>query len=198
MATGDSYKTISFSYRVGKSTIVKIIPEVCEALWLHLQPTFMPVPTEPDWLNIALDYERKWQFPNCIGSLDGKHVVIQAPKQSGTLFYNYKGTFSIVLMALVDANYCFTVIDVGGLGSNSDGGIFARSKLGKSLEGPNNNLMVPKPCELTNAPEYGKFPFVFVGDEAFPLKVNLMRPYPGHGLDRREFSITGCPGLAVW
>ena len=99
-------------------------------------------------------------------SLDGKHVVIQAPKQSGTLFYSYKDTFSTVLMALVDANYCLTVIHVGGLGSNSDGGIFARSKLGKSLEGPNNNLMVPKPCELTNAPEYGKFPFVFVGDEA--------------------------------
>ena len=53
-------------------------------------------------------------------------------------------------------------------------------------QGPNNNLVVPKPCELTNAPEYGKFPFIFVGDEAFPLKLNLMRPYPGHGLDRTK------------
>ena len=72
----------------GKVNYCEVIPEVCEALWLRLQPTFMPVQTECDWGNIAIEYERKWQFANCIGSLDGKHVVAQAPKQSGTLFYN--------------------------------------------------------------------------------------------------------------
>jgi len=54
---------------------------------------------------------------------------------------SYKGTFSIVLLALVDHNYNFTCIDIGIYGSNSDGGIFAKSSLKKALE--RNKLNVP-------------------------------------------------------
>jgi hypothetical protein len=54
-----------------------------------------------------------WQFPNCIGATDGKHTEIQAVHNSGSLF-NYKKAFSVVLLALVDANYKFVIIDVGG------------------------------------------------------------------------------------
>ena len=113
LATGDSYKTISFSYRIGKSTIVNIVPEVCEAVWKRLQPIYMAAPTADDWINIAQGFQDAWQFPHCIGAVDGKHVVIQAPPNTGSAFFNYKGTFSIVLMALADHLYCFTCVDVG-------------------------------------------------------------------------------------
>ncbi|RXM31406.1 Gamma-2-syntrophin [Acipenser ruthenus] len=61
LATGDSYKIISFSYRVGKSTIVNIVPEVCELIWRRLQPLYMPVPEEEDWTKtgIALLYNEE-------------------------------------------------------------------------------------------------------------------------------------------
>jgi hypothetical protein len=72
------------------------------------------------------------QFSNCIGAIEGKHTEIQEPHNSGSLFFNYKKTFSVVLLALVDANYKFTNIDVGGYGKSS--GLFTRSILGKSLE----------------------------------------------------------------
>lgn len=135
----------------------------------------MPVPTEEIWRSTADDFQKIWNFPNCLGSIDGKHVAIQAPANSGAQFYNYKGTFSIVLMALVDARYRFTVIDVGAYGRNSDGGIFSESVLGLSLE--NKTLQVPPEACLpgTQTP----MPFVIIGDEAFPLKTYLMRPYPG-------------------
>ena len=188
MATGDTYKTIGFSYRIGKSTIVKIIPEVCEALWHRLQPVFMPVPKQDDWTEIADGFLNRWQFPNCIGAIDGKHVLIQAPPNSGSMYFNYKHTFSVVLMALVDYMYCFTVIDVGAYGSCSDGGIFARTDLGKSLE--RNSLELPPDKCLPGAHDIGELPHVIVGDEAFPMKRNLMRPYPGRNLedDKRIFN----------
>lgn len=99
--------------------------------------------------------------------MDGKHIFIQAPANSGSLYFNYKGTFSVVLLALVDADYRFLVVDVGSYGSNSDGGIFANSVLGKALR--DGTLNVPPPSELPGAPELGK---------VFPLKPYLLRPYP--------------------
>jgi hypothetical protein len=80
----------------------------------------------------ADDFMHKWQMPNCLGALDGKHISIFAPQKSGSLYHNYKGNYSLVLMALVDANYKYLIIDVGAYGSNSDGGIFANCQFGKS------------------------------------------------------------------
>lgn len=120
--------------------------------------------------------------------MDGKHIFIQAPANSGSLYFNYKGTFSVVLLALVDADYRFLVVDVGSYGSNSDGGIFANSVLGKALR--DGTLNVPPPSELPGAPELGKVNHVIVADEAFPLKPYLLRPYPGRRLptDKRIFN----------
>ena len=78
-------------------------------------------------------------------------------------------------MALIDANYKFTIIDVGGYGKSSDGGLFTRSIWGKSLEP--NTLNIPNSKAPPNIEE--PLPFVIVGDEAFPLKKYLLRPYPG-------------------
>ncbi|CAB4024636.1 Hypothetical predicted protein [Paramuricea clavata] len=84
-------------------------------------------------------------------------------------------------MALVDHEYRFICIDVGSYGSNSDGGIFAKSELGKALD--NNQLHIPPDKHLPGALHLGNMPHVIVGDEAFPLKRHIMRPYPGSDLD---------------
>ena len=182
--TGDSFTTIAYNYRVGISTVSGIVEEVTQAIWEALQPEFMPVPTSADWLTMAEEFKTKWHFPNCIGALDGKHVVLQAPPNSGSSHYNYKGTHSIVLMALVDANYMFRIIDVGAYGRNSDGGVLANSPLGRGLR--EHSLGIPDDIPLPGAELMGPMPFVIVGDEAFPLKRNLMRPYPGRNLPREE------------
>ena len=123
---------------MGVSTVSQIICNVSIAIWEKFSHTYIVLPrNEEEWKDVAEKYHSKWQFPHCIGSLDGKHVVINAPKRSGSLYYNYKGTFSIVLMALVDANYKFLYIDVGGYGKNSDSGIFGESTLGKELRKKN-------------------------------------------------------------
>ena len=118
-----------------------------------------------------------------IGAIvDGKHIRIECPKLSGTLYYNYKGFFSIVLLALCDANYCFTLFDLGQYGSNNDSGVLLNSKLGQMFEG--NLLNIPVDSKLQ---ENGKaLPYFLLGDEMFPLKKWLMRPYPGKDADEQQ------------
>lgn len=135
----------------------------------------LPKPTEEMWKHIANDFYTMWNFPNCLGAIDGKHIIIQAPPNSGSLYFNYKKTFSIVLLALVDAHCNFIAVDVGAYGKNSDGGIFVNSNLGRAFQ--RDSLFIPKNTALPGT--HTSAPYVIVGDEAFPLKTNLMRPYPG-------------------
>ena len=80
--------------------------ERCDALWEVLHKYAMCTPSHDDELKIAQEFEEKWDFPNCFGALDGKHIVIQAPPNSGSQLYYYKGTSSTVLMALVLLSGC--------------------------------------------------------------------------------------------
>lgn len=121
-----------------------------------------------------------------MGCLDGKHIKIDAPPQSGSYYYNYKGFFSIVLMALADANSNFIYIDVGSNGRISDGGVWKDCSLAKSII--NNDINFPQPQALPGSDTIS--PFVILADEAFPLQPYLMKPYPSRNLtdERRTFN----------
>ena len=81
---------------------------------------------EEEWKHIAQDFDTMWDFPNCLGAVDGKHVRIVPPADSGSYFYNYKGSHSLVLMAVVNAKYKFIMCDIGVKGRISDGGVFMK------------------------------------------------------------------------
>ncbi|CAH1979813.1 unnamed protein product [Acanthoscelides obtectus] len=112
-------------------------------------------------------FRTTWNFPSCYGAIDGKHVLIQAPPNCGSEFFNFKGTNSVVLMAVVDNDYCFRYVNIGANGRNSDSGIFRNSALYSDLE----KNMLPT----------GGF---LVGDDAFALKTYLLKPYSGTNLTR--------------
>lgn len=105
--------------------------------------------------------------------MDGKHIVIRAPHTAGSYYYNYKGTHSIVLLALVNAKCEFMFADIGTNGRVSDGGVWQNCKLRKMLE--NNTLGVPGPKPLPGS--MITVPHVIVGDDAFPLQPYLMKPF---------------------
>ncbi|GFQ71562.1 hypothetical protein TNCT_655831 [Trichonephila clavata] len=104
LITGHSFTSLTFYYRVGLSTIHEIVRETTQALWNALQPRYMAIPSTDEWSKIAQDYNDKWNMPNCIGSIDGKHYRIQRPCNAGSLFYNYKDVHSIVLLMLIRAS----------------------------------------------------------------------------------------------
>lgn len=76
-------------------------------------------------------------------------------------------------------------MDIGAYGKNSDGGILSHSNMGKALE--KNKMNVPSDRELPGTNE--KLPYVIIGDEAFPLKNYLLRPYPSPQILRGKKSI---------
>ncbi len=166
------------NFRVGRSTAGVIVKDVCNTIWMCLLEKTIPPFSADRWLETARGFETYARFPNCIGAIDGKHIRTKQPCNSGSMYYNYKNYFSTVLFAMCDANYCFTYVEVGSYGKSSDSGIFRNSLLYRKM--CDGTLQIPSPRPFQNSNEH--FPYVIVGDDAFPLSENLLKPYRGNHL----------------
>ena len=148
--------------------------ETCDAIWNRLVKQHMPFVTENVLQEIADEFEMQWNFPNCVGATDGKHVHIRCPESSSSQFYNYKSYFSVHLKAIVDAKYKFTAVDIITYGRQSDSGMSTESSVFRHLEAGSFNLPLLRQIPRTNI----TLPYVLVGDQGCSLKEYLMRPYP--------------------
>lgn len=178
LSTGMSFQAIAQSFMMDGYTVGKIVRETCEKIYEKMSCKHLRVPSKEEFLVIAENYEKMWNFPNCLGSLDGKHIRIRCPKQSGSMYFNYKLFYSIVLQAVADAHCRFLFIDVGAYGKQSDGGVFAASSLSKFVS-DERNFPQDRVIEGLNVP----MPYCFLCDDAYPLKPNLMKPFSGMGLN---------------
>ncbi|KAF0701467.1 protein ANTAGONIST OF LIKE HETEROCHROMATIN PROTEIN 1-like [Aphis craccivora] len=144
LATGESYRSLAFQFRISHSWISTIIREVLVAICNRLKNIALPEPTENSLIKVSEDFYEIWNFPNCCGAVDGKHIRIVCPDNSGTLYFNYKSFFSVVLLVLVDAHNEFLVVDIGSYGKEGDSGIFPKSNLGKSISTGEFKFSKPK------------------------------------------------------
>ncbi|XP_026819516.1 uncharacterized protein LOC113558221 [Rhopalosiphum maidis] len=169
LATGESYSSLQYFFRVPKCTISLFVPDVCTEIYNVLE-NFIKCPSSvEEWNEIGKNFGLRWNCPDCYGAIDGKHIVIKAPANSGSEFFNYKGSFSIVLLAVVDHDYCFRYLDVGANGRCYDGGIFRNSSLKLAIEN-----------DFLNLPENGYF-------VAFPLTKYMMKPYSRRKLSKEHY-----------
>lgn len=139
----------------------------------------------------------------------GKHIDFVAPPNAGTTTFNHHERHSLVLMAMCDAYYRFTFVDIGSYGKNpsyffflkltptvllnttissdtgseSDSTIFCESAFSRDLLGGNMNLPEEQALPMRNSPLY---PFWIVADQAFPLSRHILRPYPGQRLTETQ------------
>ena len=85
---------------------------------------FIKAPTsKKEWLDNAIEFDNRWDFPHSLGALDVNYIITQAASRSGSTFFSSKKSFSIVLLAVCNTNFEFTLADIDEAGQQSDGGI---------------------------------------------------------------------------
>ncbi|XP_049511354.1 uncharacterized protein LOC119463812 [Dermacentor silvarum] len=155
LSSGMLVRDAAMAFRVGIETARNVIRETCRVLWKVLVPLYMKTPTEEEWREIATGFSNRWQFPNCLGAVDGKHVQMKCPRNAGSMYFNYKLMW----------------VHLGG----SVMGEFSDSLIGKRMH--EGKLNLPRAATLPRSERV--CPHVFVGDEAFQLRPDFMRPLPG-------------------
>lgn len=194
MAHGTSLRGLAGEFAVGHETVRRAIA-ICRRAVLKHTDQLLRYPTNDEWFEKANEFESLWQFPRAVAALDGKHVaievcnssfaalpealtcslalfVLQKPKESGKLYRNYKGFFSIVLLAAVDAQLRFIYADVGGVGRVCDSELLRSSSLGLMLNC--NADGIPGASQLGR---FGELPYCILGDGGFALGPKLMKPF---------------------
>ena len=105
LTTGDAHTTIAHSFRMSSTTVGRIVEATCNVISNRLKDAgYIATPhSVQTWKQIANEFEARWNFQNVLGAIDGKHILMFAPANQPSTFFNYKKTHSIVLMGVCDA-----------------------------------------------------------------------------------------------
>lgn len=95
MSTGESLQSLSFGFRICHTYISRTLKKTLTVLKAKLIPIFLKDPTNVDFKGKLGEFSYKWNFPNGIMAIDGKHIRIRRPKNSGSLFHNCKDFFPL-------------------------------------------------------------------------------------------------------
>jgi hypothetical protein len=136
--------------------------------------------SERDWERIAKGFEVKCNFPNCLGAVDGKHVTIVSPLGAGSYFFNHKCYNSQVLTEIADPNYGFIYINFDTNGRVLGEGGLEYTDFYNKLQ--NERLKIPESSDVKGK----KLPHFFIGDEAFSLRKDFLKPYNVKQLTRER------------
>ncbi|XP_049301832.1 uncharacterized protein LOC125775362 [Bactrocera dorsalis] len=173
LGSSAEYRSIANMFGVGKSTVCEILLEFCPEIWRLLQPScFKMLPLNRENITELVTGFEVIGFPQCLGAIDGCHIEIHPSSDEAVDYYNYKGWYSTVLMALVDAKYRFTYINVGSPGRCNDSQIYETSSLKKEMDS------CPLLSEMSREISGVNVPVFIIGDSAFRFSKQLIKPYP--------------------
>ena len=115
LCTSDSQVFIGTSYRISSTIMRRIHSDTCWAIWYNLNKKgFIKAPTsKKKWLDIATEFDNKWNFPHCFGAIDGKHITIQAPPRGVLLFSiirNHLVLFYSPFSILITSSYLLILV----------------------------------------------------------------------------------------
>ena len=175
LASWETCRSLEFQFSIGKKTISRIVIDVFWTIFEILGQRYVNTPRYTrKWLEIPEICYQQLDFLNGIGDIDGKHMVMEQLINSGSHYRNYKGTDSIILLAMIGLEYEFLYDD----GCNSDGGVWSKCELKNILE--QNTLNVPTPT----VPPGSNVPvqYLCTSDEIFPFFTSIMNLHPQSNL----------------
>ena len=185
LATVQKYRSLMFGFRVAHNTIPVIVRQTCEAILAEYGDKVLQCPhTSNAWKPVAAKVSSRWNFHHTLDAIDGKHVAIRCPKNDCSFYSNYKGLYSIILLAPVDVKYKFLWVDVGISGSSSDAQIFNECYMYLRLGIVDGTLDIPD-AEILPGDKRDMLYFLN-GDDAFSLRTWLMKPFSARGLPDAE------------
>ena len=82
LATNVEYRTIS--ELLGKATACVIVNDTCQAFVKYLMPRFVTMPQGDRLKDVIRGFEARWSSPQVAGVIDGTHIPILRPQDSGT------------------------------------------------------------------------------------------------------------------
>ena len=129
LATNIELRTISVLFGLGQSTVGRIVYETCEAITTYLLKKFVRIPQGQRLQENIEGFEHRRGFPQAVGAIDGTHIPIICPEESGADYYNRKSFYLIIMQAIVDYQGLFMDVHIGWPGKVHDTRVFVNSAL---------------------------------------------------------------------
>ena len=184
---GMDYREIGDKFGIGASTACKKVNEAMHFLVHSKLHIISKLQRGIDFQTIINGFQRKWNFPQCLGAIDGTHIPIKAPIIHHADYFNRKSFHSVILQVVCDSQCCFTDVFAGWPDRAHDSRVFARSQVGKMIT---EGRLIPNDVNLSRVIDNHIIEPFLIGDPAYPLSRHLMKNYPGLNLtpDKEYFN----------
>jgi hypothetical protein len=120
-------------YKIAENTTSIIMREFCSTIRKHVKPLVIPKLTRDIIKEIIVGFESMHGIPYILGSIDGNHIPIVAPKVDPKSYYYRNLFYSTLIQRDLDAKCCFWDYDYGWVGSIHGWVLFQKIDVGSCV-----------------------------------------------------------------